>query len=356
MNQSIGCQPLTGKIVWIGADVSKQTFDAALGLLEPATPPEQWRRVRVKRFERTLDGAKACCEWARTQLESDEETIDSQFRVVMEATGKYSQELTLFFLAHDGRTAPAIVNPRLVKAFSDSLNVTNRSDKADARTLARYGVERKPAAYAPLTPKALELREMTRYRQTVVEGLQAEKNRAAESPQSSYVRRAQQRRIRQFTRDLNAVEKKIREHIEKMPDVQRDVRLLDEIYGVGEITAIIIVAELGDLRRFQRGRQLTAFAGMTPTAHDSGTSVHRKSHLSKNGPTHVRRALYLSAISVIQGDNDLAHVYHRLVQQGKKKKVALAAVMRKQLLLMRAVLVFGITYQPHVLKASQTCG
>ena len=128
-------------------------------------------------------------------------------------------------------------------------------------------------------------------------------------------------------------------------ELKRDVTLLTSIYGVAFINATTILAELGDLRRFALGRQLTAFAGMSPRHRDSGSSVHGRSRLCKQGNPRVRQSLYLSAMVAIRGNNQFRQTYLRLLDEGKAKMVALAAIMRKLLVLMRAILINGQAYQ-----------
>jgi transposase len=274
----------------------------------------------------------------------------------MEATGKYSLELSAWFTAHAATTAPAIINPRLSKSYSASLAITNRTDKADARTLARFGAERTPAAYAPAAPEWAQLRDLTRYRQALVEMRQAEKSRAEETSCSAVVRQTQNRRIKQLDRDIAKLDKSIKALVQQTADMKRDVQCLDTIAGVGPVTATTVLAELGDLRRFNSARQMTAFAGLAPTCHDSGTSVRKKSHVSKSGSAHVRRILYLAALAATRGQNDFADTYRRLTEQGKMKMVALVAVMRKILVVMRAVLISKKQYQPHYKNRSMACG
>ncbi len=122
------------------------------------------------------------------------------------------------------------------------------------------------------------------------------------------------------------------------------------------LTAITILAELGDLRRFHQARQLTAFAGLSLKKHTSGKSVHKKTHMSKQGSAHVRRILYVAAMAAVRGDNTFAEVYHRLVHNGKNRMSAIGAVMRKLLLTMRAVLITGRPYVPNYTKRPETCG
>ena len=342
---------------WLGVDVSKATFDAALWTCETEEDIRGWRKIPAKQFPRTPEGVKVCYEWAVSQLRRRPGTPVAPIRVVMEATGKYSIELSALFLAHAATTGPAILNPRLTKAYSDSLALVNRTDKVDARTLARFGAERKPAPYAPAEPQWAQLRDLTRYRQALVEERQAEENRAEEITCSVLVHQVQDRRIRQLNRDIARLEKRIKALVEKTPAMKSSAELLDSVRGVGAVIAMTILGELGDLRRFQTARQMTAFAGLAPTHHDSGTSVHKKSHMSKCGSAHVRRILFLAALAAIQGNNDFAKMYQRLTGEGKKKMVAVVAVMRKMLVVMRAILISGKMYQPHFTKTgSVTCG
>jgi transposase len=342
---------------WLGIDVSKGTFDSALLTPDMQRDMATWRKMPAKHFPRTPEGVKACCEWAVSLLRGIASAPRPSIRVVMEATGKYSLELSAWFAAHAPTTGPAILNPRMTKAYSDSLSITNRTDKVDARTLARYGAERQPVAYAPAEPQWAQLRDLTRYRQALVEERQAEENRAAEITCSALVRKTQNRRIAQLKCDIIKLDKQIQSLVEKMPAMKESAELLRTIKGVGPVVSVTVLGELGDLRRFETARQMTAFAGLAPTHHDSGTSVHKKSHMSKCGSAHVRRILFLAALHTTRCDNDFAHTYNRMVDEGKRKMVAIVAVMRKMLVTMRALLISGKAYQPHYNKTrSVTCG
>lgn len=344
-----------GVVYWMGVDVAKATFDAALWIPGTEGTPA-WKKLPTKQFPRTAQGTQDCYAWALAALGTVAGTSPVTVRVVMEATGKYSWELSAWFLAVEGSTAPAVINPRLSKAYAASLSIVSRTDQTDARCLARYGAERTPAAYAPAAPQWAQLRELTRYRQVLVEIRQAETNRIEEPSCSATVRETQNRRLRQLDRDIAKLDKQIKALVAQNTEMKRDLQNLETIAGVGAVTATTILGELGDLRRFVTSRQMTAFAGMAPTCHDSGTSVHKKSHVSKSGSAHVRRILYLAALAATRGQNDFADTYHRLTQQGKTKMVALVAVMRKILVVMRAVLISGIPYQRFHAKGSASCG
>ncbi|MCX7016378.1 MAG: transposase [Candidatus Sumerlaeota bacterium] len=330
-----------------GLDVAKATFDAALWLpLAPGAVREQ-HEMPAAAFPRTRQGVRQFLAWMDAILARHVTVPLTAIRMVMEATGRYSVELAVWLMVERPTLHVAIINPQVAAHYRRSLSFRNNTDRIAARALARYGAERRPAPYEPLTPERAELRELSRYRQTLVETRVAETNRAAETTASSWVARSQQKHLRYLEREIARIEQAMRAIVERIPELKRDAELIDGIFGVGFITTVAILAELGDLRRFEHGRQLTAFVGMAPRHFQSGTSVHRKTRLSKCGEPRLRALLYMCATTAITGDNDLAHFYHRLLARGKTKMAALGAVMRKLLLLMRALVISGQPYQPH---------
>lgn len=338
---------------WAGIDVAKASFDAAVALPSHALAfePGMLRNIPVRSFARTKRGAQDFLAWAREIAPEDA----LELRVVMEATGAYSIELSAWLVECSPSLAPAIANARRTADFIKSLGVRNKTDKLEARALALYGLQRQPAPYEPLTPERAQLRSLVRYRDALVQERVAERQRAEEPAASATVRKLQKRRLAQLDRDIAKIEAEMRALIKSDANASRDVELLTSIYGVAFLTAAVILAEIGDLRRFMRARQLSAFAGISPKLLHSGTS-QRRSHLSREGNARVRQALYMAATTAIRGDNQFSIYYQKLRAEGKAHKPALAAIMRKLLTTMRAVLVYQIPYQPHFKPSGKPCG
>jgi len=329
---------------WVGADVAKQTFDAALirpGQHYPETP---LRQVPVATFPRSVEGVKTFLSWLAGQLHGS--TSGLAIRMVMEATGSYSVELAGWVNELCPALAPAIANPRQTSAYLQSMGLRNKTDRVEARALAFYGAERRPAPYETPTPERAELRALSRHRDTLVEDKVREELRSQEPFTSKLLAALRKRHLAQLKRDIAKIEARMRDLVEKTPDLKRDVDLLRSIPGVAFITSTVVLSELGDLRRFDRARQATAFAGVTPRLIDSGTSVHGRPVLSKRGNPRIRQALYLSAMVSIRICGPLKDFYDRLVCKGMKKKAALCAVMRKMITLMRAILIHQTPYDP----------
>ena len=328
---------------WVGIDVAKATFDVAYALEGQKASRATMAGLPQRSFERTRTGVEAFLAWLDTQVPLAHR---NQVRVVMEATGKYSIELAVWLLEQRPCLAPAIVNPKLTNKFIGSLGLRTRTDAVVARALAFYGVDRAPHPYNKPKPQQQELRELVRYRRFLVEQNTAERNRCEEHSTSAFVRKQHAKRITAIGRDIARVEREMRLLVKKNPAFNTDVELLTSIFGVGFIVATVVLAELGDLRRFMRARELSAFAGLSPIHTESGTSVKTRTHLCKQGHPGVRQALYLASLSAIRQDNHFSRTYHRLLASGKKKMVALGAVMRKILVVMRAILISGQAYDP----------
>lgn len=334
--------------VWLGADVSKKTFD--VGLLRAQQHPgcTPVREVMAESFARTAAGARECIRWAHRNCPDA-----TSIRLVMEATGDYSTELAKWFSAEEPALGPAIVNPARTKAFIDSLGLRTKTDRSDARALAIYGAQRRPAAYEPLDKDRLQLRSLSRYRDTLVGEKVAVGNREEHESANALVRKLQKQDLALKKRRIIKVGAEMQKVIKASPNLSRDYKLLLTIDGVGPLTAALILAEVGDLRRFNRARQLSAFIGLSPRHRDSGTSVHARPRICKQGNPRVRAGLYMAAMAAVKMPGKLREHYQRLIAAGKAPKSALCAVMRKLLVVMRAVIISETPYEPTGKPAAQ---
>lgn len=338
------CETEICVVHWVGADVSKGSFDAALVRMDQKWPATQLCDVPVRSFERSPQGVACFLDWVSSLTDNDAE--HSRVRVAMEATGKYSIELAVWLLEQHPSLQPAIVCPSHTAAFIKSLGLRNKTDRLEARALAFYGVEREPVPYEPPTPEHAELQALSRYRDALVRESTAAGNRAEQGSASKLVRPMQAKRLRLLQGDIKRIEAEMKRVVDAAPQLKHDIELLSSIYGVGFIVAVVIIAELGDLRRFHKARQLTAFAGISPRIYQSGTSVTGRPRMCKKGNPRVRQVLYLCALATVRGRNDLQRTYQRLLKEGKSPMAAIGAIMRKLLILMRALLITGIPYDP----------
>ncbi len=331
---------------WVGLDVGKEMFDAAL--LRPgvnAHAPGGLSLLPASSFSRTENGTADFIRWLDAQLGAAAE--ECMVRCVMESTGRYSTELAVWLLEQRASLAPAIAPSHITAAFITSLGIRTKNDRFSARGLAVYGMERRPNAYAPASALEEELREVCRYRDLLVRQKTAAVNYSQEKTKSAFVNRNKESYVRQLSAKIKRAEAEMKRLVNSDETLKADIGLLCTIYGVAFLTAVTVRAELGDLRRFDKARQLSAYAGLNPSQCESGTSVHRRTVMSKTGRSRIRHALYMPAMAAIRGDNDFRAMYERLCAKGKSHMSALGAVMRKLLCVMRAVLIHNVPYDPN---------
>lgn len=249
---------------------------------------------------------------------------------VVESTGKYHIEAHRTI--HDSGIRVSVVQPLHVKRFAQAAGLFAKTDKIDARLLARFALGIKPRPVDP-TPKKLKLiRELVDRRAQLLVSITMENNRmeGLEKEVAKFVRRT----AKQLLIQLRSVEKSLDAVIAKEPSFQANRDLLQSVPGVGPRTCDVMTAympELGNLT----SKQVASLAGVAPHPRESGSWTGKR--FIRGGRSSVRKALYMAALSAVKWNPAIKVVYERLVGAGKPKKVALTACMRKLLVCMNAM-------------------
>lgn len=311
----------------IGVDVSKLTLDVAA--LSDAGEVEH---VQV---QNDPQGHQALVTWL--------ERFQGP-KVALEATSSYHQHLVQTLQEHG--VSVSVLNPAQVSYFVKSNYRRNKTDKADALWLALYLKERKPL---PTPPANNLLSSLARELQALTNDLSRLKNRL-DAAQAGRVHpevvKSLKRRISQLEAERGALEAELKRETSKTRKQQLD--LLTSIPGVGWRTACQLLAELGDINRFASPRKLVAFAGLTPAQFVSGSSVAKRSRITKLGSSHLRKLLYMPSLTAIRWNPVIREFFERLVARGKSRKAALVACMGKLLKIIHAVLTKLQPFRPHL--------
>lgn len=107
-------------------------------------------------------------------------------------------------------------------------------------------------------------------------------------------------------------------------------RKLQMLAGVGTLSAMTFLTELGDLERFANRRQLAAYLGLVPQAFESGNRDDRKGHITHQGSARVRHLLCQSAWAAVRSSDKWRHTYENIKRgTAKRSKIAIVAVMRR---------------------------
>jgi transposase len=124
---------------------------------------------------------------------------------------------------------------------------------------------------------------------------------------------------KELDKEIARLKKQIREHFKSHDSLRRDAELLQSIPGVGEVTAWDILAELPDVSQFDSAQAVAAYAGLSPREHRSGSSVHKKTRLSKQGNARLSKAMYFPAVNALKWNPLVKAHYERLRAAGKMK-------------------------------------
>lgn len=336
--------------IWVGIDVSKNTFDVAVYLpVKSEALPRDLSDLPKASFNRDPDGVRKFMNWVdelnNSFAKKENLAPAPNIRTVMEATGSYSLELVAWLIAERPESKHAVADPKRVNAFGKSLRMRNKTDRTDAALLARYGAERKPAPYLPQEPEYRALRELVRQRKAIVNMLTSARLQLDEPAEVKEVAQSRQKVVRDIKNALEKIEEAIRKHVDSHASLKKKTKRLESIPGVGFLTAATILAEVGEMARFATSKKLAAYSGVSPRIVESGASVKGRTRMCKEGQPRIRQALYLAALASIRGDNGFARFYKSLVAKGKSKMAAIGAVMRKLLCVMRALIIGNSEYR-----------
>jgi transposase len=252
-------------------------------------------------------------------------------RIIIEATGGYEQMITAkLYLA---KLPVCRVNPRRVRYFARSLGQLAKTDKLDAKMLARFGeLVKPPLTQLPSEDEQLLSALLTR-REQLLAMLVAEKNRLALA--SARVKPSLNEHITWLKNQLKELDQEIDDFIDHSPELKEKDELLQEVEGIGKKTSAKLIADVPELGACDR-KEIAALIGVAPYNQDSGYKKGQRA--ISGGRPDVRSILYMATLAATRYNPVIKECYQRLVKAGKKKKVAIVACMRKLLTILNAIL------------------
>jgi transposase len=254
-------------------------------------------------------------------------------QILCEATGGYEKGVVAAL--HAAGQSVSVLNPALVRHFALAQGQRAKNDPIDAEVLTAYGCALRPEPTPPTEPARDELRALVQWRDQLKDQL-TRVRQASEHGLPSWIARQHKKLLAHLEKQMADVEKECQRALARTPQIQEQVRQLEQMDAVGTITALSVLSHLPELGTLNR-QQAAALAGLAPWVRQSGPWEGQR-HIG-GGRAAVRRALYMSAVVLARmKETTLGKFYARLRAAGKPAKVALTAVMRKLLLQMNRVL------------------
>lgn len=307
---------------FVGIDISKKTFDAAINSGITSTP------VLHQAFEQSAKGYALFLTWLQ------EENVNLTTALFcMEHTGLYITSL-VHFLNQSGLPIWIEMPLRIKKSMGLQ---RGGNDKVAAIGIAQYAFRYQDAAklYSP-TDEALEqLRHLIAQRTRLINcitQLSVPLNELQECDSTINVKALQKNQdpaVKGLAKSLAKVEADITKHIKGNSDLKNKIEKVSSIKGIGLQTAINLYVYTKGFTAFSNGKQLACYCGVAPFTKSSGTSVRFKTRVSPFANMNLKKLLHMCALAAIQWNDELKHYYERKVAEGKNKMSVINAVRNK---------------------------
>lgn len=297
---------------FVGIDVSKERLDVC------RLPSDQSAQFDYN--EAGLTALKAWLAEMPVQL------------IVLEATGGW-ETAVVAELASAGWPL-VVVNPRQVRDFARALGQLAKTDAIDAQVLARFAQNLRPEIRPLPDEGQRQLAELVARRRQLLQMHTAETNRLQQA-RSQKVLNNIKHLLKTLEKHLHQVEQELDCQLRDSPVWREKDQLLRSVPGVGPVTSRTLLAELPELGMLNR-RQIASLVGVAPLNRDSGKLRGRRTVWG--GRASVRAALYMATLAARRCYRPIREFFERLVHQGKPRKLALVACMRKLLTILNAML------------------
>lgn len=305
---------------FIGIDISKKKFDAAL----------------------TLDGKN----FQEYQVENNPKAIRSFFTLLKRQLSSL-KHLTVC-LEHTGIYCLPLLN-YLVKLqikvcvehalqIKQSQGMTRgKNDKVDAKRIALYAFKNQHdlSLWKPQRESIQKLKGMLVLRERLMKAkvqLEVPLVEAQEfiipSLQKEILKHSS-KSIDTINRDIACLEKSIAKLVKEDQQIAQQYKLASSVPGVGKITALNVIVSTGEFTRITEAKKFACYAGVAPFEHISGSSIRGKTRVSKMANMTLKRLFHMGAMTAIQHCPELSYYYHRKVDAGKNKMSVINAVRNK---------------------------
>lgn len=262
-------------------------------------------------------------------------------RIVIEATGRLEQPFVRAALA---RGLPVVVvSPLKVRRYAAAIGQLAKTDAIDAQLIARFGADLKPVVRTPSDTETVKIKDLMIRRRQLIEMRTMEKNRRQIMPEE--LCDGIDQLIAAIDTQIQTLDQCLDQAVDEHAAWRHKRDLLTTMPGIGKTVAYTLLGDMPELGTLGR-REIAALTGVAPYNRDSGKLRGRRR--IRGGRSHSRTALFLSAMTAIRFNPDIKVFYQRLLANGKHKKVALTACIRKIVTTLNAMLRDDVAWSPTV--------
>ena len=252
-------------------------------------------------------------------------------RVVMEATGRY--EFPLAEACYLKQLPVCIMKPLAIRRYAGAIEQLAKTDRIDAQVIAEFAAVIQPRATPQKSKKLIEIKDLLARRRQLMEMRTQELNRS--KIMGRQLERSCKRMIKTFDVEIVRMENQLDKLVQEQEEWALKKAILITAPGVGNTLAYTLLADLPELGTLSN-KQAAALVGVAPINRDSGRL--RGKRRIQGGRACVRTTLYMATLSATLCNPAIKSFYRRLVAQGKHKKVAITACMRKFITILNAMI------------------
>ncbi len=251
-------------------------------------------------------------------------------RLVVEATGRY--EFALVEAAYLKAIPVCIMKPLSIRRYAGAVEQLAKTDKIDAKIIAEFAAVIKPRPTPEKSKNLLAIKDLLARRRQLIEIRTQELNRL--QIMGKRLEASCKRIIKVIDKEIDRIETLLTEHIDEETEWSQKRELLISTPGVGNTLVFTLLADLPEIGTLNN-KEISALVGVAPMNRDSGAM--RGKRKVQGGRATVRTILYMATLSATQCNPVIKSFYRKLVAQGKHKKVAIVACMRKFITILNAM-------------------
>lgn len=259
-------------------------------------------------------------------------------RLVMEATGRY--QLLLAEQAFLKEIPVCIVKPLSIRRYAGAIEQLAKTDKIDAAVIAEFAARLQPRPTPARSKNLIFIKDLLARRRQVMQMRTQELNRI--QIMGKAMEASCRRLLKALDKELERLESTLDEHIDTEDEWAEKKALLKTAPGIGDTMVYTLLADMPELGQMNN-KQAAALVGVAPINRDSG-KLRGKRHVF-GGRAGVRTTLYMATLSATMCNPVIKNFYQRLLAQGKHKKVAITACMRKFIVILNAMLRDNMAWQ-----------
>ncbi len=256
-----------------------------------------------------------------------------QVLVCLEHTGIYTFPVCSFL--SENKIAYTLIAAAQIKK---SMGIQRgKNDKADARTIARYGFLFQNELSVTILPEKLimKLKLLFGHRERLVKAKKVvavpvkEMNQFISKDLYSPIHRSTEQVINKIQKQIDSIDKQMIDLISAAPKLKDCFELCQSVPGIGPQIAIYLIITTRGFKAFKNARQFACYSGIAPFEYSSGKTIRGKSKVNHLANKKAKALLSMGALNAIRHDRELKAYFERKVKQGKNKMAVLNAVRNK---------------------------